>query len=148
MTRLVVWVYRVIYMFILIVFGVDVSPRDGSWQAVALAVYALSFLAQFSLVLLTGITHRFLRWPVWAVTATCCVAYGLSAGGGFPFVWHEWHTFDPDAMATEERIWHMASVPWFVLSLLWLLTFPVVHELESALHRSGGSVHSPEQAGG
>jgi predicted membrane metal-binding protein len=141
MTQVVVWVYRAVYMVTVAFFGVMVSPAEASWRAVALAVYPLSFLAQFSLVLLTGLTRRPLRWPVWVVTAACCVGYG-SLGwlmAGSPFVLHVLRTLSPDAMVVEEGRGVIASGQAVVMTFLWLLTFPVVHELESALNRLGRS---------
>jgi hypothetical protein len=134
MMRTAAWVYRVMYMVLLIVCGTRVLPLEVSWRALAVAVYPISFLALLFLVLLTGITHRPFRWSTWAITATWCFAFSWYAwrSGGSPFVIHELHTLYPGQAAVEIKEYYRVSIPLFVLFVFWFLSFPVVHGLESA----------------
>jgi len=132
MARAAAWGYRVIYMYLLTMFGIRVLPLEASWRAVLVSVHPASFLALSTLVLLTGVTRRPLgRW-VWTVTTIWCLAFGWWAwlSGDSPFVMHELHTLDPAGAAAEVKSYYLHSIPLFVLLVLWFLSFPVIHRIE------------------
>lgn len=130
--RAAAWVYRAIYIAVLILFGIRMLPVEMSGRAVLAAVYLASFLALLSLVLLTGVTHRSFRRSAWVLTAAWCIAFGWYAwfSGFSPFVVHEVHTLTAEGAAAEARRYYLVSIPLFVLLALWFLSFPVIHRLE------------------
>jgi len=132
MTRTAAWAYRLIYVAVLIRFGIEVVPLEVSWRALGVAVYPVSFLALLFLVLLTGITRRPFRRSIWVITVMWSLAFGWYAwlSGSSPFVPHELHTFEAGGAAAQVRRYYLVSIPLFVLLALWFLSFPYVYGLE------------------
>jgi hypothetical protein len=134
------WIYRILYLYILFIFGIRVFPTELSWRGVLVLSYPISFVLLFWTVLRTLIRPRYYSGRfLWGVTLAWCLMFtwlAWFARSTSPFIMHEAHTFDAGEYVREVRHWYTISISIYTFLVAWFLSFPLVQRFAVVAHIS------------
>ena len=134
---LLVWIYRVLTLFLLFVFAANALkrfvPLSVAGQAGGYLFVGVNVVL-FLIVLATALRLKVPSNIVWAVTITWCLLFSWWAWietQSSPFILHELHTFDAEAAQQEIRHFKLQAFCGFSILLIWFASFPLLQKYSS-----------------
>ena len=142
-----VWIYRVLTLFLLFVFAMNAInrfvPLSMAGQAGGYFLVGANVVL-FVVVLTTGLRLKVPSSIVWATTVGWCLLFSWWAWvetQSSPFILHELHTFDPEAARQEIRHFQFQAVCAFCVLLIWFASFPLLQKYSSRRNSKEPSFH-------